>query len=57
MDGSYGHSAQSVNDFVSLLSKNISIPIALWDERLSSVAAYTLSRQLDIKAAKKKKKK
>ena len=22
MDGSYGHSAQSVNDFVSLLSKN-----------------------------------
>ena len=56
MDGSYGHSAQSVNDFVSLLSKNISIPIALWDERLSSVAAYTLSRQLDIKAAKKNKK-
>ena len=56
MDGSSGHSAQSVKDIVILLSKNISIPITLWDERLSSVAAYTLSSQLHIKAAKRNKK-
>ena len=56
MDGSSGHSAQSVKDIVILLSKNISIPITLWDERLSTVAAYTLSGQLHIKAAKRNKK-
>tara|TARA_B100002003_G_C13973191_1_gene470891 strand:+ start:409 stop:864 length:456 start_codon:yes stop_codon:yes gene_type:complete len=56
MDGSYGHSTQAVADIANLISKNISIPITLWDERLSSVAAYTLSGQLHIKAAKKNKK-
>ena len=56
MDGSHGKSAQSVNDFSKLISKNISLPITLWDERLSSSAAYKLSSEIDIKAAKKIKK-
>ena len=56
MDGSYGHSAQAVGDIANLISKSISIPIIFWDERLSSVAAYKLSGQLHIKAAKKNKK-
>ena len=56
MDGTYGKSAQSVNDFSKLISKNISLPITLWDERLSSSAAYKLSSEIDIKAAKKIKK-
>ena len=55
MDGSTGSSGQSVKDTILLLSKNITIPITLWDERLSSVAAYKLISQLNIKAAKKKK--
>ena len=55
MDGSIGSSGQSVKDTILLLSKNITIPITLWDERLSSVAAYKLISQLNIKAAKKKK--
>ena len=54
MDGSTGSSGQSVKDTILLLSKNITIPITLWDERLSSVAAYKLISQLNIKAAKKK---
>ena len=56
MDGTYGKSAQSVNDFSKLISKNISLPITLWDERLSSSGAYKLSSEIDIKAAKKIKK-
>ena len=56
MDGTHGKSAQSVNDFSKLISKNISLPITLWDERLSSSAAYKLSSGINIKAAKKIKK-
>ena len=54
MDGTLGPSAQSVKDISILLSKNITVPIILWDERLSTKGAYNLSSQLDIKAAKKK---
>ena len=53
MNGTFGASAHSVKDTVNLLSKNITLPITLWDERLSSTGAYKLSSQLDIKAAKK----
>ena len=53
MDGTFGASAHSVKDTVNLLSKNITLPITLWDERLSSTGAYKLSSQLDIKAVKK----
>jgi len=53
MDGSSGASAQSVNDTANLLSKNITLPITLWDERLSSAGAYKLSSQLDVNAVKK----
>ena len=56
MDGSFGSSAQSAKDTANQISKNISIPITLWDERLSSIGAYKLSSQLDVKAAKKIKK-
>ena len=40
MDGSKGPSSQSANDFAKHLSNNISIPIAMWDERLSSEGAF-----------------
>ena len=53
MDGTSGASVHSVKDTVNLLSKNITLPITLWDERLSSTGAYKLSSQLDIRAAKK----
>ena len=53
MDGTSGASVHSVKDTVNLLSKNITLPITLWDERLSSTGAYKLSSQLDVKAVKK----
>ena len=53
MDGSLGPSAQSVNDVCANILKNINIPLCLWDERLSTVGAFNLSSQLDIKVSKK----
>ncbi len=49
MDGSLGPSAQSVKDVCLNLLKNINTPLCLWDERLSTVGAFNLSSQLDIK--------
>tara|TARA_B110000438_G_C15477251_1_gene505759 strand:- start:138 stop:608 length:471 start_codon:yes stop_codon:yes gene_type:complete len=46
MDGSLGKSAQSVYDFSKNLSKNIMIPITLWDERLSSQGAFNIVSNL-----------
>ena len=55
MDGSIGSSAQSIKDKVSIISKQINLPIVLWDERLSTVGAFNLSSQLDINVSKKSK--
>jgi len=46
MDGSAGRSSQSANDFAKNLSKNITIPIVMWDERLSSVATFKITADL-----------
>ena len=39
-------SSQSVKDFAINLSKNITIPISLWDERLSSEGSFKLTKEL-----------
>ena len=46
MDGSVSKSSQSVKDFAISLSKNITIPISLWDERLSSEGSFKLTKEL-----------
>ena len=53
MDGSKGPSAQSANDFARYLSNNISTPVTMWDERLSSEGAFNLSSNLDTNISKK----
>ena len=53
MDGSSGPSAQSAIDFSTYLSKNVSIPVSMWDERLSSEGAFNLSSNLDVNVSKK----
>ena len=47
MDGSFGKSSQSAIDFAKNLSKNITIPIILWDERLSSEGSFKITHDLD----------
>ena len=46
MDGTSGKSSQSANDFAKNLSKDITIPIAMWDERLSSEASFKMTKEL-----------
>ena len=43
MDGSVGKSSKSALEFAKNLSKNIRIPIVLWDERLSSAGAFKIT--------------
>ena len=55
MDGTIGKSSQSVKDKSIEISNNLNIPVALWDERLSTVGAFNLASQLDINVSKKTK--
>ena len=53
MDGTEGKSSQSAIDFSKNISKNITIPITFWDERLSSQAAFNLTKDLNISISNK----
>ena len=53
MDGSSGPSSQSVKDVCNNILKKIDIPLCLWDERLSTVGAFNITRQLDVNVSKK----
>ena len=53
MDGSPSQSSQSAKDLAINLSKNITVPITMWDERLSSRGAFNLSNDLDVNTSKK----
>ena len=46
MDGTVGKSSQSANDFAKNISKNITIPITMWDERLSSEGSFKITKEL-----------
>ena len=45
MDGTMGQSSQSATDFAKNLSKNITLPITMWDERLSSEATFKITKE------------
>ena len=47
MDGTIGKSSQSAKDFAKNLSKNVTIPISMWDERLSSEASFKITKELN----------
>ena len=47
MDGTSGKSSQSASDFAKNLSKSITIPITMWDERLSSEGSFKITKVLD----------
>jgi len=53
MDGSLGRSAQSSMDFANNLSNNVTIPITFWDERLSSEAAFKMTKDLNTNVSSK----
>jgi putative Holliday junction resolvase len=54
MDGSIGPAAQAARDWALALSEATGLPIALWDERLSSAAANRfLIEQADVSRRKR----
>jgi putative Holliday junction resolvase len=54
MDGTYGPAAEKVRAFVAALTPQITAPIRLLDERLSSVQAHRMLHQAGLKAKQHK---
>ena len=56
MDGSYGPAATKVQEFVAMLKQTITIPIKLWDERLTSTQANRYLIQANVRREQRKEK-
>jgi putative Holliday junction resolvase len=56
MDGTYGPAAEKVQEFVAGLKSALSVPIKLWDERLTSAQANRLLIQGNVRRDKRKEK-
>jgi putative holliday junction resolvase len=56
MDGSYGQAALKVQEFVAALKGAITIPIATWDERLTSAQANRFLIQANVRRVKRREK-
>ncbi|HEX3855713.1 MAG TPA: Holliday junction resolvase RuvX [Verrucomicrobiae bacterium] len=56
MDGSYGPAAQKVEAFVGVLKTAITVPIKMWDERLTSSQANKILIQGGVRRDKRKEK-
>jgi len=56
MDGSYGPAAQKVEAFVAVIKSAITVPIKLWDERLTSTMANRALIQGNVRRDKRKEK-
>ena len=56
MDGTLGRASQSASDLARNLSKNITIPIVMWDERLSSEASFKITKDLGTNVSNREEK-
>jgi putative Holliday junction resolvase len=56
MDGSYGPAAQKVETFVGVLKTAVTVPITLWDERLTSTMANRILIQGKVRRDQRKQK-
>ena len=56
MDGTYGPAAMKAKEFQEMLSKEISVPLRAWDERLTSVMANRSLIQAGVRRQKRKEK-
>ena len=54
LDGSEGDAARRVRQFAQALAKSARIPVRLWDERLSTVAAQGSLRAQGVKSQKQR---
>ena len=56
MDGTYGPAAVKVQEFVAELKGAVTVPIKLWDERLTSAQANRVLIQGNVRRDKRKEK-
>jgi putative Holliday junction resolvase len=56
MDGSYGPAALKVQEFAAVLRDSVAVPLALWDERLTSAQANRYLVQANVRRDKRKEK-
>lgn len=55
MNGTIGEQGKKVSEFCDVLSDRIKLPIKLWDERLTTVAAHKAMIEGNLSRAKRKK--
>jgi putative Holliday junction resolvase len=55
MDGTLGRQAEKVLKWMEVLKEKIEIPVATWDERLSTVGASRVLLEADLSRRKRKK--
>jgi putative Holliday junction resolvase len=53
MDGSHGPRTQSTRTFVSNLSKQVELPMLMWDERLTTMAVERAMLEADLSRQKR----
>ena len=54
MNGTFGPATEKVRAFIDKLSKKTDLPIAEWDERLSTVSAHNALREAGLDGRKRK---
>ncbi len=54
MDGSYGEAALRVREFITVLQETITVPIKVWDERLTSKQAERLLIEGEVRRQDRK---
>ena len=54
MDGTRGESARRAEDFAETLKDLTSLPVDLWDERMTTVSAIGYLNQTDVRGKKRK---
>lgn len=53
MDGSFGPAAQAAKDWAMAIAAAVGLPVAMWDERLSSAAVNRMMVEADLSRAKR----
>lgn len=56
MDGSYGPAALKVQEFAAVLRDSVAVPLAFWDERLTSTQANRFLIEANVRREKRKEK-
>ncbi len=54
MNGSIGRRGKKTQIFAEMLRERLSIPVQLWDERLTTVSAHLLMNETNVRGQKRK---